>query len=129
MKPKQTEYSLQGTLVMPNNLEYRYILHQNLIIDNFPKIKTINLTNIFDKIYSDDTGTPILEVKIENEFGKIIFQEEGFLERIQDTDGIFCYHVNGVNLDKVLFYNTTDKTRSKELNINITYIGGSETKT
>jgi hypothetical protein len=65
----------------------------------------VNISSLLDLIYHTDS---YLELKIMSG-SKTLFNEQGSLIIKKDTEGIFGYHINGENLDKVLFYNTNNQ--------------------
>lgn len=91
-------FSGVGTLKYNDNAEYE--LH----MDNG---KVINITGILDEAYDENILVYIKIINILKD--KIIFEEDGKLTKKKDSDGIFSYHVCGMNLDYLLFYNTDEK--------------------
>jgi hypothetical protein len=94
------EYTICGTLEMPDGTN-TYILRD---ADG----EITNLTAILDSCYLSPSETlyPVLAAEILCG-GKCIFREEGFMQiRKEERTGIYCYHVDGENLDNVLFNNT-----------------------
>jgi len=72
----------------------------------FPTSDTINISDILYNIcYSSNN---YIEIKIMKGC-KILFNESGrLLNKIDDKNGLFSYHVNSEDLESVLFFNTEE---------------------
>ena len=72
----------------------------------FPTSDTINISDILYNIcYSSNNYT---EIKIMKGC-KILLNESGrLLNKIDDKNGLFSYHVNSEDLESVLFFNTEE---------------------
>lgn len=68
--------------------------------------KVVNITGILDEAYGDNILVYAKVVRVLE--GVILFEEDGKLCKKLDSDGIMSYHICGMNLDHLLFYNTDD---------------------
>ena len=92
-----TNINILGKLDMDDNGEF--IVH---IEDN----QIINITKILDDIFTSSLR-PQVDIKIFKN-GKLLFDEQGGLFLHMDDQKIESYFVCGVNLSKLLFYNTEE---------------------
>ncbi len=68
--------------------------------------KVVNITGILDEAYGDNILVYAKIIKALE--SRIIFEEDGKLCKKLDSDGVLSYHICGMNLDHLLFYNTDD---------------------
>ncbi len=68
--------------------------------------QVVNITGILDEAYAENILVYAKVVRVLE--GVILFEEDGRLEKRFDSDGILSYHICGLNLDHLLFYNTDD---------------------
>ena len=72
----------------------------------FPTSDTINISDILYNIWYSSNN--YIEIKIMKGC-KILFNESGrLLNKIDDKNGLFSYHVNSEDLESVLFFNTEE---------------------
>lgn len=64
----------------------------------------VNISSLLSKVYYSPINNKI-HIKIMNG-SKTLFNEEGYLLMKKDMDDIYSFHVNGNNLELVLFENT-----------------------
>ena len=65
-------------------------------------IGATNISEILDKVYYSTNNK--MKIKIMNG-SKILYNEEGNLLKKSGDFGIYDYHINGFNLEQVLFFN------------------------
>lgn len=95
-------YSGTGYLVYNDEAEFE--IHR--ILNGAKKVD--NITCILDEAYCPDIDSKVLvHTKIMKD-GKLLFDEDGRLEKKIDKDGILSYFICGNNLDYLLFYNTDE---------------------
>lgn len=68
--------------------------------------KVVNITGILDEAYAENILVYAKIIKALE--SRILFEEDGKLCKKLDSDGIMSYHICGMNLDHLLFYNTDD---------------------
>lgn len=61
----------------------------------------VNISQILDKIHN--SKSKYIEIRILSGC-KLLYCESGSLVFKKNNQGIYCYHVNGLDLDYVLFY-------------------------
>lgn len=66
------------------------------------EIGIVNITKLLESIH---TSKKLVYIEIMRG-NSLIFQEDGSVLKKLDKDGIMSFHVCGVNLDFILFYNT-----------------------
>ncbi len=66
----------------------------------------INITKMLDDIF--DSGLkPQVYVKV-MKGTSLLFEEDGLLTICRDEDGVDSFYICGLNLDKLMFYNTEE---------------------
>jgi hypothetical protein len=66
------------------------------------EIGIVNITKLLESIH---TSKELVYIEIMRG-NSLIFQEDGSVLKKLDKDGIMSFHICGVNLDFILFYNT-----------------------
>lgn len=80
----------------------RLVYNQDAMYELHSPTEKINISELLNKIYHADNN--YIEIKIMKQC-KLIYQEQGSLLMKKDDFGIFCYHINGLNLEYFLFNN------------------------
>jgi hypothetical protein len=87
---------LYGKLIMNDDGEFELDTEREII----------NISKLLDGIYN--TGSkPQIYIKIEK-FGRLLFEEDGLLVKKKDEQNVESYFICGMNLSKLLFYETDE---------------------